>query len=635
MKHSKLIFITALTVVCILGFNFKTYSQPPISITGSVFDTQGNGISGITIEFNGNGPNNQTGQQTSGESGSYAYMIQGYDSLGWSGEIRAIKAGYQFDTTYNYVNLTDNLTELDFTGTLIIHTISGALWDTIINQPVIDAFIKVNDIINDTTNSDGSYAFQQFHFDNITITPEKAGYVFDPVNITIDSIINDFPNQNFNGSLKSYKISGMVELAGVGIDSTQLIFSTNDTLIDDIYFLEVYEAYTNDTGYYEAELYHGWNGTITPYKYIHSFNPSFHITDSLTGSITRNFDATLHAPLFLSLENIEICLGEGATLKPTVVGGAVGNYFYEWKTGDLIIGYDSILFVSPEITTNYIITVNDGTNSASETAIVTVHPLPEYHQIIQNDPEICQNQRGTRFSTDTLAHHSYIWSIEPEVAGTIFAHNQGACIVNWNAAGTDSPKLMLKVLNQNGCEIISEHDLTFESGIVPQTEILRKSNSNLLYCDSLANATYIWGFSPLSDPMFDSVVQTGAKHYCYFDNLNPANYYWVEIETENTCQTRIYCNTELVGTVAQEIPNVSVRPVPFDDFLEIHIPQAISGRLSITINDMMGRDVLNAVFKASNNNTYHINTINVLPGIYILIIQTDSNYRFSQKVIKF
>lgn len=73
----------------------------------------------------------------------------------------------------------------------------------------------------------------------------------------------------------------------------------------------------------------------------------------------------------------EICFGGTAQLFAFVSGGS-GEYTYDWSSNPP--GFSSTLanpVVSPEVTTTYMVVVDDGYNTVTGFVTVTVHPLPE------------------------------------------------------------------------------------------------------------------------------------------------------------------------------------------------------------------------------------------------------------------
>ncbi|HEX5002946.1 MAG TPA: PKD domain-containing protein [Bacteroidia bacterium] len=71
----------------------------------------------------------------------------------------------------------------------------------------------------------------------------------------------------------------------------------------------------------------------------------------------------------------EICEGQSITVTGSASGGNGGPYFYHWNntTSDL-----AVQILTPDITTTYILTVYDSCSTPrTDTATVTVHPLPD------------------------------------------------------------------------------------------------------------------------------------------------------------------------------------------------------------------------------------------------------------------
>ncbi|MBE9491394.1 MAG: T9SS type A sorting domain-containing protein [Bacteroidetes bacterium] len=84
----------------------------------------------------------------------------------------------------------------------------------------------------------------------------------------------------------------------------------------------------------------------------------------------------------------EICLGESSQLNAFASGGS-GNYTYQWtpETG-LSDPNSSNPVATPDETTNYSVTVNDGSSSVTDEIILTVHPVPETPEITLEDDHL-------------------------------------------------------------------------------------------------------------------------------------------------------------------------------------------------------------------------------------------------------
>ncbi|MEL7425764.1 MAG: SdrD B-like domain-containing protein, partial [Bacteroidota bacterium] len=90
----------------------------------------------------------------------------------------------------------------------------------------------------------------------------------------------------------------------------------------------------------------------------------------------------------VSVDDVEICAGDDATLT-AVPGGGTPGYTFEWSTG----ATTASITVSPGSTTSYSVTVTDSKGcTASASGTVTVNPNPA---VSVDDIEICAGDSGT------------------------------------------------------------------------------------------------------------------------------------------------------------------------------------------------------------------------------------------------
>ncbi len=134
------------------------------------------------------------------------------------------------------------------------------------------------------------------------------------------------------------------------------------------------------------------SGGTPPYNY-HWSNDQYTATDTgLTAgtyTVTVTDDNGCYEITSVTIDNMvnplivtitpdqDICIGESATIHVSVSGGDGGPYTFVW--GDsAIVTTDSSLTVSPDTTTEYIVTVHDnsGTPPASDSTHVYVHEPP-------------------------------------------------------------------------------------------------------------------------------------------------------------------------------------------------------------------------------------------------------------------
>ena len=84
----------------------------------------------------------------------------------------------------------------------------------------------------------------------------------------------------------------------------------------------------------------------------------------------------------------EICNGESSQLNAFANGGS-GNYTYEWMPQSGLNNPNiSNPVASPDETTTYTVTVNDGNSNVSDEIMITVNPVPETPTISQEDDHL-------------------------------------------------------------------------------------------------------------------------------------------------------------------------------------------------------------------------------------------------------
>jgi len=104
------------------------------------------------------------------------------------------------------------------------------------------------------------------------------------------------------------------------------------------------------------------------------------------------------------VNNVEICEGDSATLTAQVTAGGTGPFFYQWKNADTGANIEgatgSTLTVSPNVTTNFLVTVTDSFTptegpAASVEATGTVTVNPPATASVGDDQTICETETVT------------------------------------------------------------------------------------------------------------------------------------------------------------------------------------------------------------------------------------------------
>jgi len=228
------------------------------SISGYINDINGNPISGIEVRFS-----NQGGSSYSNNNGFYSHEV----FHNWSGEVTLHGKGYKFTPLIKiYKNVSEHYSDQSYQGSKL--SISGFCYNEN-NSPLSNVKLQMFPS-SITINSDntGFFSFDADYNWNGKVVPYKAGYIFEPEFINYNNIIISYGNQNFIGTSKTIKISGIVlDNNNQSIENVDIKVINNNNNVK-----------TNADGIYEVIINSPFSGTITPIKEGYTFDPK-----------TRNF----------------------------------------------------------------------------------------------------------------------------------------------------------------------------------------------------------------------------------------------------------------------------------------------------------------------------------------------------------
>ena len=185
------------------------------------------------------------------------------------------------------------------------------------------------------------------------------------------------------------------------------------------------------------------------------FNPTtfyLTVTDATSGCKGTD-DLTIYifgGPLSLgaTASPSNICQGQSSSLNAIPTGGS-GIYTYNWTSTPIL--FTSSLqnpIVSPTVTTTYHLTVNDGTNNATTSVIVTVNPLPSTPGVITGTNEVCQGTNSIIYNvTPVNGATSYNWTL-PSGASIIAGQGTNSITVNFSSSAVSG---LIKVNGINLC----------------------------------------------------------------------------------------------------------------------------------------------------------------------------------------
>jgi uncharacterized delta-60 repeat protein len=224
------------------------------AISGTVRTEGGMGLEGVTITFS-----DEEGTATTGSDGAYSHQV----SYGWSGTATPSKTGYIFSpSNITYTSLTSDQTDQDYTAT-VVYTISGSVKT---GGGVGIEGVEITFSVGQgaaTTNSEGSYSHIVVEGWSGTATPSKTCYTFSPSSQTYTNVISDQSDQDYNGTMLTYTISGTISVASSAAPLSGVVM---DGLPG--------SPTTDASGYYEATVDCGWSGSVTPTMIRYVFSPS-------------------------------------------------------------------------------------------------------------------------------------------------------------------------------------------------------------------------------------------------------------------------------------------------------------------------------------------------------------------------
>jgi len=195
----------------------------------------------------------------------------GYQVAEWFVDGNSVQAG---GITYTLPSVTANHT-VYVTFKELIFVISGYVFEQDGNTPVEGVPIRTdgNDV-NTVTDANGFYElWVDYNWSGI-VTPQKEGYVFEPNSDTYANVIEDYSDQNYIATLKTFVISGYVF-------DKDYVTPINDVNVSAENggggWTSRYGGgswLTDANGYYEVVVDYNWSGKVVPAKYAYAFEPN-------------------------------------------------------------------------------------------------------------------------------------------------------------------------------------------------------------------------------------------------------------------------------------------------------------------------------------------------------------------------
>jgi hypothetical protein len=237
-------------------------------IEGYVRTAAGAGISSVVMS-------GLQGNPKTDSKGYYARVVP----YGWVGTVAPLKTGYTFSPVFrSYSDVSLNQSAQNYVGAPSI-TISGYV--RLSNGAGIFGVVMSGLPDKPATDPTGYYECAVPSGWSGTVTPQKAGFAFIPINRAYSNVTSKKTNQNYTGVGASFTISGYVRLTnGAPLSSVKMQGLPGTPS-------------TNSSGYYASTVPAGWSGVVTPVKSGYLFTPSYRSYGSVASQLAnQNYTAT-------------------------------------------------------------------------------------------------------------------------------------------------------------------------------------------------------------------------------------------------------------------------------------------------------------------------------------------------------
>jgi Flp pilus assembly secretin CpaC len=183
----------------------------------------------------------------SDQSGRYTAKVE----YGWSGTVAPDKTGFRFDPpSRSYNQVTKNFPDDNYKPTEVTFTISGLVGAPDVVMQGLPG--------NPKSDANGRYSAEiRYGTTNLKVTPTREGHEFTPDSYDYPIVLSSYENQDFSVHVITYVVSGSTGLPGVMLKG----FGPDPILSD-------------ENGFYQTTVVHGWKGTVVPEKPGYTFEPA-------------------------------------------------------------------------------------------------------------------------------------------------------------------------------------------------------------------------------------------------------------------------------------------------------------------------------------------------------------------------
>ncbi|MCJ7778743.1 MAG: hypothetical protein MUP16_10560, partial [Sedimentisphaerales bacterium] len=203
-------------------------------ISGHILDEATTPISDVNVSAeNGGGPYTSRygeGSDVTDANGYYEVVVD----YNWSGKVTPTKYAYVFEPNSRaYANVLADQNDQGYTGKLLTFIISGYIQNDC-NVPIKGVEVTASAGGNsDITDANGYYEVWVDYNWPGTVTPSKAYYTFEPVNMVYTDVLADQTEQNYQAAnIYDVDCDGAIDYGDVYVISINWLDDTAENICD-------------------------------------------------------------------------------------------------------------------------------------------------------------------------------------------------------------------------------------------------------------------------------------------------------------------------------------------------------------------------------------------------------------------
>jgi PKD repeat protein len=283
------------------------------------------------------------------------------------------------------------------------------------------------------------------------------------------------------------------------------------------------------------------------------------------------------------------------------------------------------------------LTVSDGTNSDSFTAMDFIHVFdePQVPVIPNGLTEICQDTPDGTYFTNPENCTDWEWELVPAAAGT-FTQNGPVITIDWNASFAGMAEIMVAGINLCGQSAMSTplqveiQPLPAAAGSISGADIVCQNHTSEYAVSEIAAADfYEWTIEPAeAGTIINNQINPAVIIFSGTYNGNAT----LNVRGGNPCGEGAWSEDFVVYVdICEGINNpalaekIQIRPNPAKGAFTASIPAISDQEVSVTLLDVNANSVFEANFALRNEGTNLTIDPGILPaGVYYLRIKANT-----------